>query len=206
MGGEDRRHVGGVAAQVETSGGRHPLVEMCGDLLRRGAEGLDVGGDHLTRGPTEKHRLDVVPLSRDRVYVVLLPKPFENLVLAGNQRRKIDQHDQRFALDLPAAHADADALVVDRLTPRLQQIGVLLELGVDPLVRAIGAHEYVTVGKFAGSSLCFGRNDGMDAADFVAYLPAHFEKEVGRQFGIAHIASAYFVICFRSGFRRKGNA
>ena len=201
VGGEHRGHVGGAVAQVEAAGGGHPFVEMRGGLVGRGAEGLDVGGDHHARGPAEEHRLDVVPLSRDRVHVVRLPEAFEDLVLAGDQRREIDQHRRRFALDLPAADAHADALVVEFLAPCLQQRGVLLELGVHALVREVGAEQDVAVCEFAGHGLCLGRDDGVYAADFVAYLPTYFEQEVGGVFCIAHILCLFVIFSGRSRIR-----
>ena len=72
--GEHRGDVGGVFAQVQPARGGHPLVEMRDSLLGRRAEGLDVGGDHDACGPSEQHRLDVVPLARDRVHVVRFPE------------------------------------------------------------------------------------------------------------------------------------
>jgi len=160
---------------------------MRDSLLGRRAEGLDVGGDHDACGPAEQHRLDVIPLARDRVHVVRFPEAFEYFVLAGDQRREIDQHHRRLALDFPAADADADAFVVEALAPGLQQIGVLLELRVDALVREVGTQQDVAVCEFAGDGLRFGRNDGVDAADLVAYFPTYFEQQIGGVFGIAHI-------------------
>ena len=187
VGGEHRGDVGGVFAQVQPARGGHPLVEMRDSLLGRRAEGLDVGGDHDACGPSEQHRLDVVPLARDRVHVVRFPEAFEYFVLAGDQRREIDQHHRRLALDFPAADADADAFVVEALAPGLQLVGVLLELRVDALVREVGTQQDVAVCEFAGDGLRFGRNDGVDAADLVAYFPTYFEQQIGGVFGIAHI-------------------
>ena len=186
VGGEHRGDVGGVFAQVQPARGGHPLVEMRDSLLGRRAEGLDVGGDHDACGPSEQHRLDVVPLARDRVHVVRFPEAFEYFVLAGDQRREIDQHHRRLALDFPAADADADAFVVEALAPGLQLVGVLLELRVDALVREVGTQQDVAVCEFAGDGLRFGRNDGVDAADLVAYFPTYFEQQIGGVFGIAH--------------------
>ena len=189
--GEERGNVGGVAAQVEPAGGRHPLVEVGGDLLRGGAEGVDVGGDDLAGGVAEQHGLDVVPLARDRIDVVVFPQFLQNLVLAGKKRGEVDEDRRGFALDLPAAHADADAVAVDALTPVAEQVGVFLELGIEAFVREVGTDQQVAVAEFAGRGLCLGRNDGVDAADLVAHLPAHFEQIVRGQFCVAHN------LCFR---------
>ena len=173
--------------QVETAGGGHPFVEVGGDLFGGRAEGIDIGGDDLAGGPAEEHRLDVVPLSRDRIDVVALPQALQDFVLARDERREVDEDDHRLTLDLPASHADADALVVDVLAPCLQQVGVLLEFGVHALVREVGTQQNIALSEFADGGLRLGRNDGVDAADFVAYLPTYLEQEVGGQFRIAHI-------------------
>ena len=179
VGGEHRGDVGGVVAQVEAARGGHPLVEMRGGLLGRRAESIDVGGDHNACGPPEQHRFDVVPLARDRVHVVRFPEAFEYFVLAGDQRREVDQHHRRLTFDLPATDADADTFVVEALAPGFQQVGVLLELRVDTFVREVGTQQDVAVCEFAGDGLRFGGNDGVDTADLVAYFPTYFEQQIG---------------------------
>ena len=133
--------------------------------------------------------------------MVRLPEVLENLVLAGDQRREVDQHHRRLALDLPAADAHADTFVIEALTPRFQQRGVLFELGVHALVREVGTEQDVAVCEFAGYGLCFGRNDGMDTADLVAYLPTNLEQKVGGVFCIAHILCLFVIFYGRSRIR-----
>ena len=186
------RHVGRVLAQVESAGGGHPLVEVGHHLVRRGAEVLHVGGDDLSGRVAEEHRLDVVPLSRDRVDVVGLPQEFQDVVLLREERRIVDQHRDRTADDAPAADADADAVVVDALAPRFEQLVVLLEFGIVAFALDVGADEQIVVAQFAFDGAGLGRNDGVDAADFVADLPAHLEEVVGRQqFVFVHILSDF---------------
>ena len=187
VGGEERGHRGGVLAQVEAARGGHPLVEVGRHLVRRRAEVLGVGGDHLTGHPAEEHRLDVVPLARDRVDVVLLPELLENFILGGDLRREVDQRHDGLALDLPAAHAHADALAVERLAPCAQQVGILGELGIGALVREVGTDEHVAVAEFGHGRLGLGGHDRVDAAHLVTYLPAHLEEEAGGQICIRHI-------------------
>ena len=187
---EERGHIGGVFAQVESACGGHPLVEMRGDLVRRVAEIVDIRGDDHARGIAEEHGLDVVPLSRERIHVVRLPEFLEYFVFAGDQRSKVHQDHRRLALDLPVSHADPEAVAVYALAPCLQHVGVFLEFGVRPLVLEVGPDEDIAVGEFTGYGLCFGRDDGMDAADLIADLPAHLEKVVGSQFCITHICRA----------------
>ena len=189
---EERGHIGRVAAQIEASGGRHPLVEVRRDLLRRGAEAVDVGGDHLPRGPAEEHRFDVVPLSGDRIDVVLLPEFLEDFVLAREERREVDENGDRLPFDLPAAHADADSVVVDALAPRLEQRGVLFEFGVHALVRQVGTDEHVAVAQTTGHGLRLGGDHRMDAADLVANLPAHLEQAIGSHGSVVHIVYVVF--------------
>ena len=192
VGREDRRHVGRVLAQVESAGGGHPLVEVGHHLVRRGAEVLHVGGDDLSGRVAEEHRLDVVPLSRDRIDVVGLPQEFQDVVLLREERRIVDQHRDRTADDAPAADADADAVVVDALAPRFEQLVVLLEFGIVAFALDVGADEQIVVAQFAFDGAGLGRNDGVDAADFVADLPAHLEEVVGRQqFVFVHILSDF---------------
>ena len=88
------------------------------------------------------------------------------------------------------SHADPEAVAVYALAPCLQHVGVFLEFGVRPLVLEVGPDEDIAVGEFTGYGLCFGRDDGMDAADLIADLPAHLEKVVGSQFCITHICRA----------------
>ena len=95
------------------------------------------------------------------------------------------------ALFIPVAAIDADAVAVDALTPVAEQVGVFLELGIEAFVREVGTDQQVAVAEFAGRGLCLGRNDGVDAADLVAHLPAHFEQIVRGQFCVAHN------LCFR---------
>ncbi len=192
VGGEHRGHIGRMLAQVESAGRRHPLVEMGHGLLRRAAEAVDVGGDHLSGRIAEEHRLDVVPLARDRVDAVILPQTLQDLVLAGNQRREVDQQGDRVALDLPAARTHADALVIEALPPPLQQRGVLLELGIHPLVLQIGTDQDVAVAEFARYGLRLRGDDGVDAAHFVAHLPTDFEQKVGSKFLVTHIGLSVY--------------
>ncbi len=186
MGGEHGGRIGSVAAQVEAARSGHPLVEMGHDLLRRGGEGLRMGGDRHARGIAEEQGLHIVPLARNGVHAVLLPEPFEDLVLAREERREIDQHHQGASLDAPAARTHADALAVEAPAPRLQQRGILLEFGVAPLVAKVGTDQDVAVAVAAGHDRSLGRNDGMDSADLVTHFPAHLEKVVGSQLRIAH--------------------
>ena len=186
VGGEDGGDVGGGLTQVEAAGGGHPLVEVGHDLLGGRAEVLGVGGDDDARGVAEEHRLDVVPLTRDGVDVVGLPEVLEDVVLLGDERGEVDEDDQRTALDLPAADADAQSLAVYALAPRLQQLEVLLEFGVRSLVLEIGTDEDIVVTELAGCGQGFGGDDGVDAAHLVAYLPAYLEQVVGSCFRVAH--------------------
>ena len=187
---EERGHIGGVFAQVESACSSHPLVEMRGDLVRRIAEIVDIRGDDHARGIAEEHGFDVIPLSRERIHVVRLPEFLEYFVLAGDQRSEVHQDHRRLALDLPVPHADPEPVAVYALAPCFQHVGVFLEFGVRPLVLEVGPDEDIAVGEFPGCGLCFGRDDGMDAADLVADLPAHLEKVVGSQFCITHICRA----------------
>ena len=119
--------------------------------------------------------------------MVALPELGEDFVLARDERGEVHQHGQRLALDLPAADADAQALRIDRLTPGFEQGLVLLEFGIRPFVREVGADQDVAVPEFPGHGLGLGRDDGVDAAYFVAYLPACLEQEVGSESCVAHI-------------------
>ena len=186
VGREERCHIGGVRAQVERTGGRHPFVEVGSDLVLCRAEGIDIRSDHLTGSPTEEHRLNIVPLTRDRVYVVLIPQRLKNLVLLGEERGEVDQNSHRVTLNLPTAYADTDTLLIDTLTPSAQQRGILLELGICTLILQIGTDQHIVVIEFAQRGFGFGCNDGMDTANFVAYLPAHLKQMVGSHFRVAH--------------------
>ena len=77
------------------------------------------------------------------------------------------------------SRADADAFGVESLTPCLQQVGILLEFGVHAFVLQVGADEDVALVEFPDGRLRFGRDYRMDAADFVADLPAYLEKVIG---------------------------
>ena len=119
--------------------------------------------------------------------MVVFPELGEDFVLARDERGEVHQDGNGRSFDLPATHADADAFVVDGLSPTLEQRRILLEFGVHALVREVGTDGHVAVAEFAGHGLCLGRDDGVDAADFVAYLPTYLKKKVGSKFGIAHV-------------------
>ena len=188
VGREERSDVGGVRTQVETTGNGHPLVEVSGNLLRGGAERIYIRGNYLTGSPTKEYGLNIVPLTRQRVNVVLIPQLLQNLVLLREERRKVDQDGHRLALNLPATYADTNTHLVDALAPCTQQRGILLELGIGALVLQIGTNQDIVVTELAKCALGFRSNNGVDTTNLVANLPAYFKQVVGSHLRVIHIS------------------
>ena len=168
-------------AQIETTARSHPLVEVSNHLIGRSAEVIYVALNHFTCCITKQHRLDVVPLTADRIDAVGLPQRFENFVLLGQHRLEIDQHSDRRTLHLPAADTHTDTIVIECLTPHLHQIGVFFKFGIYALAEHIRAQQNVLVAEFLGHSQRLGCNHGVDTTHFVAHLPAHFEQVIRSQ-------------------------
>ncbi len=191
VGREESGHPRRVLAQVETPGGGHPLVKMRGN----GVGGLAEVG-HITlydepRGMAEQHRFYVVPLAADAVHFVGLPQVLEHVVLFGEQRGEVDQHDEGFALDLPAAHLYAYPLVVHLLTPFAQQFGVFGKFRIVPFTVDVGSYQYVTSVEGAICNESLGGNHGVDTSHLVAHLPTHLEQVIQSGelfvFGLSHV-------------------
>ena len=185
--GEQRGYVRRLPAQIKSSGGGHPLVEMSRDPVGGLTESFDVGGYDQSGGIAEQHRLDVIPLARNRIHAVALPKELQDVVLAGNQRGEIDQDHLRPPDDAPTAHSDTDPLFIQGLPPPLEQRRVLLELPVSPLPQ-IGTDRKIAIAVLSAYGPGLGRYHGVDTAHFIAYLPTDLEETVGFQFHIVHIS------------------
>ena len=185
--GEQRGYVRRLPAQIKSSGGGHPLVEMSRDPVGGLTESFDVGGYDQSGGIAEQHRLDVIPLARNRIHTVALPKELQDVVLAGNQRGEIDQDHLRPPDDAPTAHSDTDPLFIQGLPPPLEQRRVLLELPVSPLPQ-IGTDRKIAIAVLSAYGPGLGRYHGVDTAHFIAYLPTDLEETVGFQFHIVHIS------------------
>ena len=185
--GEQRGYVRRLPAQIKSSGGGHPLVEMSRDPVGGLTESFDVGGYDQSGGIAEQHRLDVIPLARNRIHAVALPKELQDVVLAGNQRGEIDQDHLRPPDDAPTAHSDTDPFFIQGLPPPLEQRRVLLELPVSPLSQ-IGTDRKIAIAVLSAYGPGLGRYHGVDTAHFIAYLPTDLEETVGFQFHIVHIS------------------
>ena len=199
VGGEHSGHIRRVLAQVESARSGHPLVEMRHGLLRRGAEILDVRLYDHARGIAEQHGFDVVPLARDRIDVVILPHLFQHVVLLRDERLVVDQDGDGASLDLPTADANANALGIEPLAPCRQKGVVGLEFGIGLFLHQIGTDRYIVVTHSLGDRQCLGRDDGVNAADLVAYLPTDFEKPIGHLISVIHKIE-YVVINFPSSY------
>ena len=205
VGSHDRSDVWRMFAQVETARGCHPFVEMRHDLIRSGAEGIDIRFDDLASDVTEQNRLDIVPLSRNRIDLVGLPQHFQHVILLCEECREVDEDCDWRAVDFPTTDADADAFVVERLPPSLHQRSILLELRYAVVLREIGTYDDIFVAQQIGYGRCFGGDDGVYAAYFVADFPTDFEQSVGRECVFVH---NYFIdfTCFSDLFRCKDSA
>ena len=181
VGSEARSHIGRVLTQIQTTTRSHPLVEVCNNLIGRGAEVIYVALNNFTGSITEQQGLDIVPLTADRVNAVGLPQRLQDFVFLGQHRREIDQNGDGRTLHLPAADTHADTIIIECLTPHLQQICVLLEFGIYAFTEYIRAQQDVLVAKFLGHSQGFGCNHSVDTAHLVADLPTHFEQVIRSQ-------------------------
>ena len=150
-------------------------------------ESFDVGSYDQSGGIAEQHRLDVIPLARNRIHTVALPKELQDVVLAGNQRGKIDQNHLRPPDDAPMSYTDTDPLLIQGLPPPLEQRRILLELPVSPLPQ-IGTDRKIAVAVLYAHGPGLGRYHGIDTAHLIAHFPTDLEEKVGFQFHIVHIS------------------
>ena len=184
---EQRGHVRRLPTQIKSSGGGHPLVEMSRDPVCGLTESFDVGSYDQSGGIAEQHRLDVIPLARNRIHTVALPKELQDVVLAGNQRGEIDQNHLRPPDDAPMSYTDTDPLLIQGLPPPLEQRRILLELPVSPLPQ-IGTDRKIAVAVLSAHGPGLGRYHGIDTAHLIAHFPTDLEEKVGFQFHIVHIS------------------
>ena len=185
--GEDRADARDPLLQVEQCCAGHPLVRLHdGPAVERRQVLLPPELDDLRRRRREQHRLDVVPVARDRVDLVALPEAGEDAVLLFVEPREPDQDAARPARDAPAADADrhadpaalADELVVARLV-------VERRLRAGP-ARELRADRDVVVAEALHRGHGLGRQHRVDAPDLVAHLPADLEQLVA----LGHLTSS----------------
>ena len=146
MGGEHTSDLRHVHLQVEQAGAGHPLVE----LRHHAVAGVDVEVgetlNHLSGGVAEERRLDVIPLSVDRVEVIHFPEFRKYLVFFRDERRKIDQHGYRMPGHIPASHPDAQPFLCRLRAPRPEQAGVFLKVGIPfGVAPHVGANQDVVI-------------------------------------------------------------
>ena len=134
----------------------------------------------------EEHGLDVVPLPRYRIHVVIIPHVLEHLVLLRDERLEVYEHRNRVSLDIPATYTHAYALVIEALAPPRQKRMVGSEFGVRMLLHQIGSYDDIIVAHTFGHRERLGRNYRMYASNLVAYLPTHLKQIVGHLTRITH--------------------
>ena len=174
---EDRANARNALLQMEQGCPRHPLVRLHdGPAMERGEELLPPALDHHARGRREQHRLDIVPVARDRVDFVPLPETRQDAVLLFVEAREADQDAARPTGDAPAPDPDRHA----ELTARLDEVlvaGLFVERRLHAsAARQLRAHRDVVVAEAFDRGHRLARQHGVDAADLVADLPADLEQ------------------------------
>ena len=74
----------------------HPLMELCHYIIVRTHIPFHEALDDLSGRIAEHHRLDLVPLTLDRVKLILLPKMGKYLILNGIHRGIVNEYSYRF--------------------------------------------------------------------------------------------------------------
>ena len=172
--GEDRAHIGGVGLEIEQAAAAHPFVEVGqGRAVGRDVQRLAGGLDHFAAGRTEHDRFHIVPAAGDGVHAVAVPEREQQLALVVTVTVP-DQDDFGAAGDVPAAEAAAQVAPVGLLAQLLPAglVG-LFKVGV---VAQVGPQKKIIFSKGSQGFQDLAADDGIDAADLVADLPADFEE------------------------------
>ena len=195
--GEHRADRGRVLLEVEQRRARHPLVR---ELTTAGLPAGATRSRHqrsitMPGGVAEQHRLDVVPAAGERVDLVVLPQLGEDSVLrrrAGRRTRPGSPAAARGCASVRRAPARRVARQ-PRRTRRSSGSSSKLPstFCCDEQPRA---DRDVVVAEALDQRLGLGRDDGVDAADLVADLPADLEQdERGRTVSVPGARSSWSV-------------
>ena len=193
MGREDRRDGDAALAEVENTGAGLPLMELGDDLVGLAQVVVPEAFDHAAGDIAEQGGLLVIPVAADRVDTVVLPELGEDVVALRQQVLVVHQDGDGRAGDVPAADAQAQAAPGGHLLPSLVEVGVFEEIRVAGTVHPhIRTDQDVVATELGLEMEGFGGDDGVDAADLVANLPADFKQIIGsgQFFLCSHITSS----------------
>ena len=115
---------------IQQTGTGHPLVELGDHFLVR----LDIIAhktfDHLAAGIAEEGRFDIIPAAAEGIDTETFPELGQDIVLAADERRKVDEDGHRFPGNVPMADPKAETFFRRRFPPRAEQQRIFLELRV----------------------------------------------------------------------------
>ena len=141
VGSESRCDVRSVLLQVEDTCSGHPLVELGEDsVVCREVEVAETFDD-LAGGVSEQGWFYVVPLTRQRVELVVFPEVGENLVLFADEIGETDEYYLWASADVPASGTHAQTSRCSILLPFSEESRLLDELGVFVCSVCVGADE-----------------------------------------------------------------
>ena len=197
-----------VLAQVKTTRAGHPLVEVSHHLLGSCAEVIHIRLDNLTCQVTEQYRLYIIPLSRDRINLVVIPQLLQHIVLACKECGEVDKDCDRVTAHIPTANTNTNTVVIESLTPSLHQHWILHKLRNLAILREVGTDSDISIAQLLCNCQSLGSQHGVDTANFVTYLPAYLKKYIRVKFNFTH---NYLIICcfylqILSKFCRKDNS
>ena len=120
--------------EIERTRYGQPLVEVRYDPSRGGADRLDKICDNAGCCVAEQHGFDVVPAARDGIDSILIPHRAQQVIAIVYQRPEIDQHYNRSADYIPTPHPDANAHIIERISPAAHQVKILFKFRMDIIV------------------------------------------------------------------------
>ena len=172
--GEDRAHIGRVGLEVEQAAAAHPFMEMGqGRAIGGDVQCLAGGLDHFAAGRAEHDRFHIVPAAGDGVHTVAVPEREQQLALVIAVT-VADQDDLGAAGDVPAPEAAIQVAPVGLLAQFLPAglVG-LFKVGI---VAQVGSQKEIVLSKGGQGLQDLAADDGIDAADLVADLPADLKE------------------------------
>ena len=174
--GEHGCHLRAGSVEIKHTRTRLPLVELRHNR-RIGQIEILVTLNNLSGRIAEQHRLNILPLARNRIEFVGLPPRSEQFVLQRDEYGVIDQHRHWFVSHVPTAYFQAKAFFFSDFLPFGFQAFILDELRIAVLPHQIGADEYDVVAISGILVRHFRSYHSVDTTHLVANFPTCLEKK-----------------------------
>ena len=179
-------------AQIKTSRACHPLMEVSHSLLGCCAEGINIRLDNLTCQVTKQYRLNIIPLSRDRVYPISLPQLLQHLIFASKKGGEVYKYRNRTSTYIPTTNTNTYSIIIESLSPTLHQHWLLDKLRHLAILRKIWTDSDILITHLLCNGQGFRCQYGMNTTDLVTHLPAHLKEIIWIKFYFTH---NYLIIC-----------